>query len=139
MEKTENNTPSVVPLERAIERLKEGMDDYLAHTGLIIVRDGLVQRFEFTYELSHNTLRRFLESKAKGKERVKLSFPVLIRTACDEGLLLGDWPAWKGYRKMRGKSSHSYEEKVAAEVIAVIPGFIKEAEFLRDRLREKLS
>lgn len=103
------------------------------------MRDRLVQRFEFTYELSHKTLSRFLKRKDESKQQVRLSFQDLIRTACDEGLLLGDWQAWKGYRKMRGKSSHSYEEKVAAEVIAVIPGFIKEAEFLRDRLREKLS
>ncbi len=138
MEKTEHNTPSVVPLERAIERLKEGMDDYLANTGLIIVRDGLVQRFEFTYELSHKTLSRFLERKDESKQQVRLSFQDLIRTACDEGLLLGDWQAWDGYRELRGKTSHTYGEKVALEVVEAVPEFIKEAEFLRDKLRERL-
>lgn len=67
-----------------------------------------------------------------------MSFPDQIRTASGKGLLLEDWSAWYDYRKIRGKATHTCQEKVAAEVIAVIPAFIKEVEFLRDRLRVKM-
>ncbi len=138
MEKTEDGPPSVVPLERALDRLNENWVDYQADTSQVYVRDALIKRFEFTYELSHKTLRRFLEFGAANEEIAEMSFPDLIRTASGKGLLLEDWSAWYDYRKIRGKATHTYQEKVAAEVIAVIPAFIKEVEFLRDRLREKM-
>jgi len=53
----------------------------------------LIQRFEFTYEISHKMLCRYLEaSSANPAEFDKADFQYLIRTANERGLLLGDWP-----------------------------------------------
>ena len=42
------------PLQRAVERLEEGLTLYQTKSdNLQIIRDGLIQRFEFTYEISH--------------------------------------------------------------------------------------
>ena len=51
---------SFLPLERTIERLAEGLQLY-AENNSDIIRDGLIQRFEFSYEISHKILKRFLE------------------------------------------------------------------------------
>jgi hypothetical protein len=56
-----------------------------------------------------------------------------------QGLLLNDWPAWRTYREMRGKTSHSYDEDTALQVVARIPDFLAEAVYLRDQLRERLT
>ena len=40
---------------------------------------------------------------------------------------------------MRGKTSHTYNENVALDVVAGIPRFIDEASYLRDRLRQRLA
>ena len=51
----------VTPLARAAHRLAEGLARYERDTTDEQVRDGLIQRFEFTYEVSHKTLKRYLE------------------------------------------------------------------------------
>jgi hypothetical protein len=46
-------------------------------------------------------------------------------------------PRWRTYRDMRAKTSHTYNEITALEVVADIPAFLEEARYLRDRLRER--
>jgi nucleotidyltransferase substrate binding protein (TIGR01987 family) len=104
------------------------------------LRDGLIQRFEFTYELCHRMLRRFIRQTAASPEEVdRMAFQDLIRTANRQGLLLGDWPAWHRYRDSRAKTSHTYHGKIAREVAEAIPAFLAEAEYLRDELRKRLA
>ena len=54
----------LTPLTNAVQRLDEGLARYLSDTSDTQIRDGLIQRFEFTYELSHKMLKRFLEQSA---------------------------------------------------------------------------
>ena len=49
----------LTPLDNAIARLDEGWTRYQRDVSDIQIRDGLIQRFEFTYEISHKMLRRF--------------------------------------------------------------------------------
>lgn len=49
-------TLNLQPLARAITRLDEGWQRYLREQADEQIRDGLIQRFEFTYEISHKTL-----------------------------------------------------------------------------------
>lgn len=103
-----------------------------------MVRDGLVQRFEFTYELSHKMLRRFLEAaSANPTEFDEADFQYLIRTANEQGLLLGAWPQWRVFRDMRSITSHTHDEEVALKVVAGIPAFLEEAQFLLDQLQQR--
>jgi nucleotidyltransferase substrate binding protein (TIGR01987 family) len=129
----------VTPLGRAVARLDEGLQRYLLDTSDQQIRDGLIQRFEFTYELSHRMLKRYLEAaSASPADFDTMDFQTLIRTGNEQGLLLGDWPAWRTWRHLRARSSHSYNEDVALEVVAAIPGFLDEAKFLLQRLTERL-
>lgn len=128
------------PLERAIERLIEGLARYRQDVGDTQIRDGLIQRFEFTYEISHKMLKRYLEFASPTPEQYDdMSFADLIRSGNEQGLLLGAWPDWKRYRDMRSKTSHTYDEDVALEVVAGIPSFLAEACHLRDRLKARLA
>jgi len=68
-----------------------------------------------------------------------MSFQDLIRSGNEQGLLLGDWPTWQRYREMRSKTSHTYDEGVALEVVAGIPAFLEEARHLRDALKARLT
>ena len=135
-----NSDVEISPFERAIERLEEGLERYRADTTDTQIRDGLVQRFEFTYELGHKVLRRYLAYVSANPEMVgTMTFADLIRTGNEQELLLGGWPDWRGFRQMRGKTSHTYNEEVALEVVDDIPRFLEEAIYLRDRLRERLG
>ena len=68
-----------------------------------------------------------------------MPFADLIRTATEQGLLLGDWPAWRTCRELRTKTSHTYREDVAVEVVQGIGGFLTEVIPLRDELADRLS
>ena len=133
------NKPEIAPFERAIQRLEEGLVRYQSDITDTLVRDGLIQRFEFTYELGHRVLKSYLEFASANPDQFdRMKFQDLIRTANEHGLLLGEWVDWRGFREMRAKTSHTYEEEISLEVIASIPRFIEEAVYLRDRLREAL-
>ncbi len=127
-------------LIKAVKRLEEGLVRYQANTSDDQIRDGLIQRFEFTYELAHKMLKRYLEmASATPGEFDKADFQYLIRSANERGLLLGDWPAWQKYREMRARTSHTYDSDVALEVVKEIPAFLREACHLRDQLQQRIS
>ncbi len=128
------------PLDLAIDRLNEGLLRYQQDTSDIQIRDGLIQRFEFTYEISHKMLKRHLEAISPNPSLLdEMSFQDLIRSANEQGLLSGSWVDWKRYREMRSKTSHSYDEIIALEVVACIPTFLAEASYLRDQIRARLA
>lgn len=130
----------ISPLERSIDRLVEGLTRYRQDLSDTQVRDGLIQRFEFVYELSHKTLKRYLEAASPSPEAYDaMPFQDLIRSGNEQGLLLGDWPAWRAFRQMRGKTSHTYDEETALAVVAELDGFVAEVLHFRDRLRERLA
>jgi nucleotidyltransferase substrate binding protein (TIGR01987 family) len=130
----------ITSLVNAIDRLGEGLARHLGEPGDDQLRDGLIQRFAFTYDLCHRMLRRFLRQGAASPDEVdRMSFQDLIRTANRQGLLLGDWLAWRRYRDQRARTSHIYHADVAREVAEAIPAFLAEAEYLRDELRKRLA
>lgn len=127
-------------LINAINRLQEGLLRYEMDIRDTQIRDGLIQRFEFTYELSHKMLKRYLEhTSATPAQYDSMPFQDLIRSANEQSLLLSDWPKWKVFRDMRSKTSHTYDEKVACDVVAEIPAFIDEAQYLSAQLQQRLS
>lgn len=124
------------PLANAVTRLDEGLARYRADEEDSQIRDGLIQRFEFTYDLSHKMLRRALEAGAANPEEVdRMTFPTLIRTGNEQGLVGADWAAWRTWREMRNITSHTYDEGKARQVAAAIPAFLAEAQDLLARLR----
>ena len=129
-----------ISLENAVRRLREGIARCEREPADEQIRDGLIQRFEFTYELSHKMLRRYLREAAASPDEVdRMPFADLIRIANAEGLLPSDWPAWRRFREMRARTSHTYDTKVAAQVAAAIPEFLEEAEHLCAELRRRLA
>lgn len=131
---------NISAFENAILRLEEGLTRYGADTSDTQIRDGLIHRFEFTYELGHKTLKRYLETtSANPAEFDAMSFQDLIRTGNERGLLLGDWSQWRVYRDMRNAVAHAYNEDKALQVVGGIAPFLAEARYLRDQLRRRLS
>ncbi|MBU6449748.1 MAG: HI0074 family nucleotidyltransferase substrate-binding subunit, partial [Rhodospirillales bacterium] len=94
-----------------------------------LIRDACIQRFEYSYELSHKMLRRYLEA-SEPAEVHQLSFPDLIRLGHERGLLGESWDVWMDFRDARNATSHAYDEDKARKVFAKIPAFAKAARFL---------
>jgi nucleotidyltransferase substrate binding protein (TIGR01987 family) len=127
-------------LGNAVQRLREGLARHEREPSDEQIRDGLIQRFEFTYELSHKMLRRYLKETAASPDEIdRMLFADLIRTGNSVGLLQRDWPAWRRFREMRTRTTHTYDVSVAAQVVAAIPAFLEEAEHLYAQLDQRLT
>jgi nucleotidyltransferase substrate binding protein (TIGR01987 family) len=125
-------------LEKATNSLEKAIKEYEKSENEF-VRDSCIQRFEYTYELSWKTIKRFLEETAANPNEIDLmSFQELIREANEKGILLTDWETWKLYRIYRGTTSHAYNEDKANEIYNEIPGFLNEIKFLINQLKKHL-
>ena len=88
--------PNRQPLTMAIERLAEGLRRYPEDAADLENRGGLIQRFDFTDELHHWTLKRDLKfASATPEQYDAVAFQEPIRSAIEQDLLRGDWPAWR--------------------------------------------
>ncbi len=74
----------------AVRRLREGLARYEREPADEQLRDGLIQRFEFTYELSHKMLRRYLKDLAASPDEIeRVPFPDLDPDRECSGLAAG--------------------------------------------------
>ena len=119
----------ITSLRRALATLDEALAVHALRPEDKLVRDGCIQRFEYSHELSHKMLRRYLEATEPGGVS-ELSFPKLIRLGYDRGLLTESWDVWSDFRDARNGTSHAYDEDKAREVAAKIPAFAKAAQFM---------
>ncbi len=133
-------TIELEPLNKAIERLTSAVERHSREPADDMVRDSVIQRFEFTYDLSHKMLRRVLEATmGDSGEVAQMTFPTLIRTGWEQGLVAGGWLAWEEYRKLRNTTSHTYDEAKAILAVSQIPDFLEDVRALAKRLAERVS
>lgn len=131
-----NHLLDITPLAKALMRLVEGYDRYLLDISDTQIRDGLIQRFEFTYEISHKMIKRNLEMTSPSPKMYDgMPFPDLIRSANEQHWLKGNWNTWKIFREMRALGTQTYLDDVANQIVKGIPDFIDEASLLLQRLK----
>ena len=124
-------------LENSVYRLKEVVEKYKENEKDTIVRDSLIQRFEFTYSISLKLLRRYFMERAFFVDDINsLSFNDMVRTATRLGLLKSDLEMWTKYREMRNLTSHTYDEEVALKVVKIVPCFYEEALYLLKKFKD---
>ena len=123
-------------LENALQRLGEVVEIYKKNPQDTIVRDSLIQRFEFTYSITLKTLRKYFIERAFIVDDVnKLSFNEMVRTAMQLNLLKSDLAKWTEFREMRNLTSHTYDENVALKVSGIVPDFYEEITYLLKELK----
>ncbi|MDS1005280.1 nucleotidyltransferase substrate binding protein [Clostridium sporogenes] len=95
--------------KKAFKKLKESTDLKVEND---IVIDGVIQRFEFTFEQSWKLMKLYLEYE--GIEEAK-SPRSTIRAAFKYGII-EDGDAWISMMIDRNKTSHVYDENTAIEI-----------------------
>ncbi len=80
-------------------------------------RQGLIQAFEFTHELAWSTLKDFLTSRGAA---VKLYGSRDATRAAFAAELIEDGEAWMMMIEHRNESSHTYNDDVAARIMAAV-------------------
>ncbi len=116
----------LTPFANAVRQLAAGLNMSRAHPDNEVIRDGVIQRFEYTYELSRKTLRRYLMATEPSAAisrgpHFPIAHPHGIRTRlCSRAV----GTAWTEFRKARGTTSQAHDGIEAAEVFAAIPSFL---------------
>lgn len=109
-------------LKNATERLKEALDEYGRSPNLMI-RDGAIQRFEFTFELAWKTLKEFCDQKGNSANNPRDIF----RLSADHGFIDDPLP-WFNFLDNRNMASHLYDESEMKKVFSDLPSFVSEIE-----------
>jgi len=121
-------------LEKAIKSLDRAIKRSIAAPDDEEVRDAVIQRFEYTYELSWKLLKRRLEHDLPNPALLDgMNFKDLIRQGAESGYI-AEPEKWFGYRVQRNKTVHIYDELEAKKVYVAILGFITDAKLLYESL-----
>lgn len=99
--------------QNAVERLKEAIARYQAMPKDTLYRDGLIQRFEFTFELAWKSLREFMEDQ--GLVLTIISPRSVLKEAYAMGII-DDAAIWNEAVDSRNLMSHIYDEETAAAI-----------------------
>ncbi|BBP44321.1 nucleotidyltransferase substrate binding protein [Thiosulfativibrio zosterae] len=137
-----DNKLDFTALEKAIARLDESLkvvDEFSTTESSPLLRtliSGVVQHFEFTYELSWKFIKRWLGENL-GKSQVDgLSRQALFRLAA-EYQLIESVENWMLFHRARNETSHTYNENTAEEVFQIAIKFLPEATKLLGALKSK--
>ncbi|KAF3978456.1 MAG: hypothetical protein HFP77_01880 [Methylococcales symbiont of Iophon sp. n. MRB-2018] len=98
---------------------------------------GVVQNFEFVYELSIKMLKRQLKLESVSPEDIDFtSFRGLLRIAAEKGLIQ-NIEVWFQYRELRNITSHTYDHEKARYVYEMTLVFLNDANTLLKTLEQR--
>lgn len=98
-----------------------------------IIKEGLIQRFEYTHELAWNKMKDFLENAGNNnvfgsKDATKEAFA--------RGLI-SNGEVWMDMVKSRNKTSHTYNEETADDIfMKIVHEYYQEFDQFRNRMEE---
>jgi nucleotidyltransferase substrate binding protein (TIGR01987 family) len=116
---------------QALAQLKQAVELAQQRPLTQLEEQGLIQAFEYTYELGWNTLKDYLE--AQGETNLLGSRDV-IRLAFKRGLII-DGETWMDMLKSRILTSHTYDQVLAKIVAdAIVKRYFSEFTILRIKM-----
>jgi nucleotidyltransferase substrate binding protein (TIGR01987 family) len=114
-------TINITPLKKAFKKLRQ----FAQHLDTEQEKAGVVQAFEYTFELCWKMMKRFLEQRGRSAYSPKEVF----RMAALEKFI-EDPELWFEFLKKRNITAHTYEEEESNAVIEIVPAFLEEVEKL---------
>ncbi|MGE4273641.1 MAG: nucleotidyltransferase substrate binding protein [Desulfitobacterium sp.] len=120
--------------ERAHAKLAEGIALYDEANDLM--RDGLIQRFEFTFELAWKTLKEVFEDEGL----LGLNSPKRILREAFASEIITDEELWLSMLEDRNSRAHLYNEKIAVRICSDIKvKYVLALSELIEGIRKRLS
>lgn len=101
-------------LEQAFAQLQKGLAILIPND---IEKQGIIQSFEFTFELAWKTLKDYLESQS-----VPAQFPRDTIKEAFHYQIIADGDVWMDMLEKRNLMAHTYDEPAANEAIRKISG-----------------
>lgn len=131
-------------LEKAIESLEKAVqiaqDEELASrldaSQQELMESGVIQRFEFTFELAWKMIQRWIRVNLSPESADTRTKKDLFRIAAQQGLI-ADPGQWFQYHEARNVSSHTYDENLAESVFETAIHFAVDVRALLNELRNR--
>jgi nucleotidyltransferase substrate binding protein (TIGR01987 family) len=131
-------------LRKAVESLEKAIqvaDDVVFMSRLNneqkqTVRAGVIQNFEFTYELCWKFMHRWLQVNLGSAYVAGVSRRQLFRFSA-EHQLLSDVNRWMEYHDARNETAHTYDENTAEDVFETAQKFLADAKGLLEALEAR--
>ncbi len=122
-----NMEKSVAALNAALAKSNDsefmnGLDDVATN----LVKSGVIQHFEFTYELCWKFMKRWLETNIGPTVGDGATRRELFRLAA-ENRLIDDVDRWMQYHDARNDTSHTYDPAIAERVYRAAHDFAHDA------------
>ncbi len=127
---------AVLSLEELLERVRD--EDFMRSLDDVVrkgLRAGVIQNFEFTFELCWKFIQRWIRHNRSPEDAEPLVRKELFRMAARHGLV-AEPTRWFDYAEARNLTSHTYNEERAEEVFAIVADFVRDARYLLARLEE---
>lgn len=125
-------------LENSYSTLKTCYEDYLANQDsplLEYIADSCVKRFEYTLETAWKLAKKIFIQKY-GKSEEELTMNNIFRFMQGYGYA-ENWENWRDYYQKRNNTAHEYSLDKSRKLLEIIPQFIKDTEFLIDKLKKE--
>ena len=126
-------------LQQSVDYIHKNFENDEEYTDRVLdemIKEGLIQRFEYTHELAWNVMKDYAEYQ--GNSTVGGS-----RDATREALqlqLIKDGEVWMDMIKSRNKTSHTHNEEIANEIYAkILKEYYHVFESFRNIMEEKRS
>lgn len=116
-------------LRKALESLERGYKPNPSE----LERDGIIQRYEFSVELTWKTAKKVLEQNAIETDVPKNVFREMAKIGW-----ISNPEVWFNFILQRNKASHIYNEEIAKEIFEVVPLFIIESRKVFEVLKQKI-
>ena len=128
---------ALISLEKAVDiSIQKEKDKSVSQDELDVIQAGVIQNFEFTYELCWKFMKRWIEvnigaTYVDGVTRIEL-----FRQA-SENRLISDVEKWVGFHRARNETSHIYDEEIAKFVYETAKVFLDDAKKFLKALEER--
>jgi nucleotidyltransferase substrate binding protein (TIGR01987 family) len=121
-------------LENALKQLEQGFEEARLNPNSEIIRDGVMQRFEYSMDLCWKMIQRYLRVIAQIDDANIRTKKDLFREAARLKLIT-DAEAWIGHYEARNETSHAYNKEAAELVFKRAVMFFPDAKLLLGSLR----
>ena len=128
MKRQENKTLDLTILKKADAKLSKFME----HNRTEQEKAGIIQAFEFCYELSWKIMKKFLYNEGIDVNSPREAF----RESAKNGIIK-NVELWFTFLEQRNQTTHTYNEQTLEEIMKVIPKFKLELESLIECLEKK--
>jgi len=130
-------------LKKAIASLKNALNvaipaslEAMPENQQEVIKAGVIQNFEFTYELCWKFMKRWLEVNIGTAYVDGVTRRELFRLSV-ENKLIKDVDQWMEYHDARNETSHTYDQDTADDIFQVAQTFFSDAFELLQILEEK--